>query len=95
MNSRVPIVQPRSSSGKSLRVAVVTESYPPEINGVAMTIGRMVSGLLQRGHCVLLVRPRQGPNDRPAQHPDFEQVLVRGVAIPRYDALKMGLPAKA
>jgi hypothetical protein len=27
-----------------LRVAVVTETYPPEINGVAMTTGRMVEG---------------------------------------------------
>ena len=30
---------------RKLRIAVVTETYPPEINGVAMTISRMVEGL--------------------------------------------------
>lgn len=28
-----------------LRTAMVTETYPPEVNGVAMTLGRMVDGL--------------------------------------------------
>ena len=36
------------SSARSLRVAVVTETYPPEINGVALTIEHMVAGLRQR-----------------------------------------------
>jgi glycosyltransferase involved in cell wall biosynthesis len=76
-----------------LRVAVVTETYPPEINGVAMTIKRMVDGLRQRRHQVQLIRPRQNGQDVPALEPDFEEVLQRGVAIPRYDSLKMGLPA--
>jgi hypothetical protein len=43
---------------KTLRVAVVTETYPPEVNGVAMTIGRMVAGLRQRQHQVQLKVPR-------------------------------------
>ncbi len=42
-----------------LHVAVVTETFPPEVNGVAMTLGRMVQGPLARGHRVSLVRPRQ------------------------------------
>ena len=42
-----------------LRIALVTETYPPEVNGVAMTLGRMVDGLLERGHRVQLIRPRQ------------------------------------
>lgn len=79
---------------KTLRVAVVTETYPPEINGVAMTISRMVTGLRQRQHQVQLIRPRQSPYDRPATDPTFEEVLQRGVAIPRYDSLRLGLPAK-
>ncbi|MFO6419767.1 glycosyltransferase family 4 protein [Hylemonella sp. W303a] len=42
-----------------LRLAVVTETYPPEVNGVAMTLQRVVQGLRERGHQVQLVRPRQ------------------------------------
>ncbi len=79
---------------RSLRIAMVTETYPPEINGVAMTMGRIVAGLQERGHTVQLIRPRQNATEQPAQQPRFEEVLQRGVPIPRYDALKLGLPAK-
>lgn len=81
-------------SSMQLRVAVVTETYPPEINGVAMTSGRLVEGLLQRGAHVQLIRPRQGEADQATCHTYFEEVLARGVPIPRYGNLKMGLPAR-
>ena len=77
-----------------MHVAIVTETYPPEVNGVAMTIGRMIAGLRQRHHRIQLIRPRQHRDDLPVRRPDFEEVLVRGVSIPRYDMLKLGLPAK-
>lgn len=38
--------------------ALVTETYSPEINGVAMTLGHLVDGLARRGHQVTVVRPR-------------------------------------
>ena len=31
-----------------LTIAVVTETYPPEVNGVAHTIGHLVQGLRRR-----------------------------------------------
>ncbi|MBS1138424.1 MAG: glycosyltransferase, partial [Proteobacteria bacterium] len=77
-----------------LRVAVVTETYPPEINGVAMTIGRMVDGLLRRNHRIQLIRPRQHEGEAPAQDAAFEEMLARGLPIPNYGELKLGLPAK-
>ena len=94
MDSGQIICQQLPTARKTLRVAVVTETYPPEINGVAMTISRMVTGLRQRQHQVQLIRPRQSPHDSPASGPTFEEVLQRGVAIPRYHGLKLGLPAK-
>jgi glycosyltransferase involved in cell wall biosynthesis len=88
------VLQHYPAAMRKMRVAMVTETYPPEINGVAMTMGRIVTGLQARGHTVQLIRPRQHPGDRPAEQPLFEEVLQRGVPIPRYDALKLGLPAK-
>lgn len=79
---------------RSLRVAVVTETYPPEVNGVAATIARAVQGLRERGHELQLVRPRQDPHDAGAQDERFAEVLLRGLPIPRYPQLKMGLPSK-
>ena len=94
MDSGQIICQQLPAAKKTLRVAVVTETYPPEVNGVAMTISRMVAGLQQRDHQIQLIRPRQNPRDSAASTAGFEEVLQRGVAIPRYDSLKMGLPAK-
>lgn len=74
-----------------LRIAVVTETYPPEVNGVAMTIGRIVRGLVQRGHSVQVVRPRQHRDEQPQSGAGYEEVLVRGVPIPCYDVLKLGI----
>ena len=78
----------------SLRVAVVTETYPPEVNGVAMTLGRIVEALQRRHHHVQLIRPRQGVTDSAAQGAWLEEVLKPGIPIPRYDGLKIGLPDK-
>ena len=75
-----------------LRVAMVTETYPPEVNGVARTIGLMVEGLRGRGHSVQLVRPRQHGAERPGMEQGFEELLRPGIPIPRYTQLKMGMP---
>jgi glycosyltransferase involved in cell wall biosynthesis len=79
---------------RSLRVAVVSETWPPEVNGVAATISQVVEGLRRRGHEVQLVRPRQGVLDTAAADERFAEVLLRGLPIPRYPQLKMGLPSK-
>jgi glycosyltransferase involved in cell wall biosynthesis len=79
---------------RSLRVAVVTETYPPEINGVAGTIARVVEGLRERGHALQLVRPRQYAKDVGRSDPGYDEVLLRGLPIPRYPELKMGVPSK-
>jgi len=68
----------------SLHVAVVTETYPPEVNGVAMTLGRMVHGLLERGHRVSLTRPRQHAADVPPTTPGMSTTLVRGLPVVAY-----------
>lgn len=72
-----------------MRFAIVTETYPPEVNGVALTVQGLETGLRQRGHAVSLIRPRQ-----PADAADSgDTLLVRGASLPRYPGLKFGLPA--
>jgi glycosyltransferase involved in cell wall biosynthesis len=79
---------------RSLRVAVVTETYPPEINGVSATIARVVDGMLARGHELQVVRPRQDAADAGRGGERLTHALMRGLPIPRYPQLKMGLPSK-
>ena len=94
MNDNIFVYQELPTSTSSLRVAVVTETYPPEVNGVAMTLARIVDGLQRRNHRVQLIRPRQHATETPAHDVHLEEVLSRGVPIPRYQGLRVGLPAK-
>jgi glycosyltransferase involved in cell wall biosynthesis len=77
---------------RPLRIACVTETYPPEVNGVAMTVARLVQGLRARQHTVQVVRPRQTSDASATPANGHGDVLVRGVPIPRYAGLRMGLP---
>lgn len=72
-----------------MHYAVVTETFPPEINGVALTVQSLEQGLRVRGHAVSVVRPRQATDA--ANEPDTR--LVRGMGLPRYPGLKFGVPS--
>jgi glycosyltransferase involved in cell wall biosynthesis len=82
-----------SAGKKQLRIAFVTETYPPDVNGVAKTLQRIVEGLQALGHEIWLVRPKLATAS--AQTGAVKnQVFVRGMPIPMYPELKLGLPAK-
>lgn len=72
----------------SLHITLITETFPPEINGVANTLGRLCDGLRARGHQVELVRPRQSVDQsRPS---DAQLLLCRGWPLPGYPGLQWG-----
>ncbi|OWL89796.1 glycosyltransferase family 4 protein [Halopseudomonas aestusnigri] len=76
------------------RFALVTETYPPQINGVANTLGQLCSGLLGRQHQLQLIRPAQG-GEQPGSSAqgNLEEHRVSGLPIPGYPSLQWGLPA--
>jgi glycosyltransferase involved in cell wall biosynthesis len=78
----------------SVKLAIVTETYPPEVNGVASTIARFIKGLAEMGHDITLIRPRQGFKDKPKNESHFKEILTLGMPIPGYSSLRMGLPQK-
>lgn len=77
-----------------LRIAVVTETWPPEVNGVAVTLSKLIHHLGLRHHTIQLIRPRQDKNDEGIEHTGWSELLLRGLPIPRYPQLKLGLPSK-
>ncbi len=79
------------SQTPSRRIALITETWPPEINGVAHSIYQLASGLKADGHSIILVRPAQIStfNDSLAE----QTMLVKGFAIPRYNTLQFGAPS--
>jgi glycosyltransferase involved in cell wall biosynthesis len=79
-----------------LNLVLVTETYSPEINGVAMTLGHLVDGLAHRGHRLTIVRPRQRQESARfsvTHRLACRQVRLPGVPIPGYPQLRLGLPA--
>jgi glycosyltransferase involved in cell wall biosynthesis len=77
-----------------MRIGIVSETYSPEINGVALTVAVLAHGLADAGHQVQLIRPRQhGDATAPAAENGIQTTLVRGMRLPRYPGLQFGLPA--
>ncbi|MGZ5116789.1 MAG: glycosyltransferase family 4 protein [Burkholderiales bacterium] len=72
-------------------MGLVTETYPPELNGVSLSVRRAVEYLRDRGHEVEVVRPRQQTDLSAAGlPPDF---LLPGMALPSYPGIQFGFPA--
>jgi len=75
-----------------MHIAIVTETFPPEVNGVAMTLHHLARGMVKLGHRVQVVRPRQKMN-----HPtkrSFSEITVPGFPLPGYRGLRFGLPCE-
>ncbi|MCO5400578.1 glycosyltransferase family 4 protein [Ralstonia soli] len=77
-----------------MRIAYVTETWPPELNGVSLTAARTAAFLNAQGHDVMLVRPRQQAIDAGKPGLADDTLRVPGVPIPLYPDLRMGLPVR-
>ena len=94
LDAAAPFVVDRLPAARHpLRIAVVTETYPPEVNGVAMSLARVVDGMHRRHHDVQLVRPRQHRLDAAAPRERLDEVLTGSWPIPAYPHLRMGTPS--
>jgi glycosyltransferase involved in cell wall biosynthesis len=90
------ISEPRTISPNPLHFCVVTETYPPEINGVALTLANLVKGLLARGHTMSVVHPRRRSQQDVGNYANdsfSEAIEVRGLPLPGYRGLQFGVPA--
>jgi glycosyltransferase involved in cell wall biosynthesis len=76
-----------------VKLAIVSETFPPEINGVAMTFGTIARELGARGHAVTVYRPKRHDLPLPSAHPEYTVVPLPGIPIPGYGLLRLGLPA--
>jgi glycosyltransferase involved in cell wall biosynthesis len=81
----------RTSSPRN--ICLVTETYPPEINGVALTLAHLVKGLIAQGHAVSVVRPYKRGSDGRDHSSDSNVTLARGLPLPGYRGLQFGLPS--
>jgi phosphatidylinositol alpha 1,6-mannosyltransferase len=76
-----------------VRIAYVTESFPPDINGVAHTALRVAEHLVNRGHEPLIIAPEPASGQpRPDRVLGYPVVRVPSFALPVYPGLRVGMP---
>ncbi|GAB2930685.1 glycosyltransferase family 1 protein [Rhodococcus aerolatus] len=75
-----------------MRIAVVAESFLPQVNGVSGSVVRVLEHLRHRGHDTLVVAPGVG---EAAEHHGTPVVRVPAVDVPRVSSLPVGLPTPA
>lgn len=72
-----------------MRIALFTDTFPPTVNGVARTLGRLVRHAVDRGHQVAVISTRvsQGPWEHATHHHQLP-----GVPMPVYPELQIARP---
>ena len=79
-----------------MRVAIVAESFLPNVNGVTNSVLRVLDHLRERGHGALVIAP--GAREHQEEIPDyrgFRVVRVPTVRVPLIDSLPVGVPTGA
>jgi phosphatidylinositol alpha 1,6-mannosyltransferase len=90
-----------------MRIAIVTESFPPGVNGVAGCAERVAENLVRAGHHPLVIAPELAGPARPVPAADAARAAraagdsrlsypverVPSVPVPGYAAFRLGLPA--
>jgi phosphatidylinositol alpha 1,6-mannosyltransferase len=75
-----------------MRVVIVTESFPPDINGVAHSVLRTAEHLVRRGHQPLVIAPAPAV---PLNAPDpCPVVRVPALPLPGYPQVRLALPSR-
>lgn len=76
------------------RLCLVTETYPPEVNGVAMTLNRLSRQLDNRGISHLVVHPKPRATYQWGLSGNWETLHVTGFPIPGYPEAQVGAPSR-
>jgi phosphatidylinositol alpha 1,6-mannosyltransferase len=76
-----------------MRIAIITESFPPDVNGVAHCVARIAENLVRKGHHPLVIAP-ESARDTTSADRQFRYPVERvpSVPVPGYATFRLGLP---
>jgi glycosyltransferase involved in cell wall biosynthesis len=87
-------IKAKYTGNQALFIGLVTETYAPEVNGVAMTLNRLVNGLCNNGHRIDIYRPQQSRADESVAQSNIKEIPMPGMPIPGYREMHFGFPAR-
>lgn len=70
-----------------MKLMLITDTYPPDINGVARSLSTFAAGLAARGHELEVVTTLAAPEDEPDLLPRH---VVTSMPLPGYPGLRIG-----
>ncbi|CAL9395016.1 GDP-mannose-dependent alpha-mannosyltransferase [Streptomyces sp. enrichment culture] len=76
-----------------MRVVIVTESFPPDVNGVAHCAFQTALHLVDRGHTPVVVAPAPA-GDAPDDRAPCPVVRVPSLPLPGYPQVRVALPSR-
>jgi len=77
----------------NVRIAIVAESFPPDVNGVAHCTLRVAEHLVARGHHPLVIAPAPARGAPGSAGPfPCPVVRLRSVPVPRYRNFRVAVP---
>ncbi|PWI19843.1 glycosyl transferase family 1 [Streptomyces sp. Act143] len=77
-----------------MRVVIVTESFPPDVNGVAHCALQTARHLVDRGHSPLVVAPATAAGTGPDALAPCPVVRVPSLPLPGYPQVRVALPSR-
>ncbi|MFE9903007.1 glycosyltransferase family 4 protein [Streptomyces achromogenes] len=77
-----------------MRVVIVTESFPPDVNGVAHCALQTARHLVDRGHHPLVVAPAPAPGTGPDADAPCQVIRVPSLPLPGYPQVRVALPSR-
>ncbi|MFF8939856.1 glycosyltransferase family 4 protein [Streptomyces paradoxus] len=77
-----------------MRVVIVTESFPPDVNGVAHCALQTARHLVDRGHAPVVVAPAPAPGNKPDACAPCPVVHVPSLPLPGYPQVRVALPSR-
>ncbi|WP_291830446.1 glycosyltransferase family 1 protein [Marinobacter sp.] len=94
------VMNPQLPDRRPQHITIVSETFPPEINGVANTLRHLCQGLIERGHKVTVVRPRQAHEQKGLFESTGDglfsrELVVTGLPLPGYSDLQFGVSRPA
>ncbi|HTT54507.1 MAG TPA: glycosyltransferase family 1 protein [Streptosporangiaceae bacterium] len=83
-----------------MRIGIIAESFPPDVNGVAHSVLRVAEHLVAGGHEPLVIAPQPGRGTAAGTAADSGQLgypvrRVRSVPLPGYRTFRLGLGSAA